>query len=83
MRQLIKAGNCVAWLLVLSAVVRAQDVVQYLPQLADGAGWMTTFTAVNQASSPVTVTIDLFASNGSPLPVLSTGRYTMPGAASE
>src|SRR5437868_4607711 len=73
MKRSLKAGLCVPVLLLFFISLHAQEVVQYLPQLADGGGWMTTFTAINQAASAVTVTIDLFAPNGAPLPVLGTG----------
>src|SRR5689334_1104979 len=59
--------------LYLASVGMAQDTTQYLPQLADGGGWLTTFVIINQAASPINVTIDLFAPNGAPLPVLGTG----------
>lgn len=53
--------------------VHGEEITQYLPQIADGAGWVTTLVAANQASVPVDVRIDLFSGNGAPLPVLSTG----------
>lgn len=69
-----KSLACVAGILLLAtAGLAAQDTTQYLPQLADGGGWLTYFIVVNQAATSVNVAMDLYAPNGSALPVLSTG----------
>jgi hypothetical protein len=38
----------------------------YFPQVADGAGWSTTFTLINTNTAAVSGTVRLYNQNGSP-----------------